>query len=76
MNSLFTKWTSMITESTNGLTALLAAAALLALGAVVLLAVFTHDDREKAAKVKTLIWILAILGVFAVGGALVSWAMS
>ena len=76
MDTMINKWTAMITETTTGLTALLAAAAVLALGALILLAIFTHDDREKSAKIKTLIWILAALGIFAAAVPLVSRAMS
>lgn len=76
MSQLIGKWTAMITETSTGLTVLLSAIALLALAAVVILAVVTHDDKERAAKVKTIITILAFLGVFSVGGALVTWAMA
>lgn len=76
VSALLSKWTSMITQAQTGLTGLLTACALLALGAMVLLAVFTHNDQKKFEKVSSIIWILAILGIFAVGNVLVQWAIT
>lgn len=76
MGALFQKWNGMISEGTTGLTATLALVAVLAIIVVVVLAVVTHDDKEKAAKVKNLIGILIFCSVGAVAGALASWALS
>jgi|GEM_PF-1898668 len=76
MNDLISKWTSMVTTTTSGLTTLLAAVAILALICVIILAVATKNDTKKAAHVQTLIWILGVVSVSAVAGALVSWAIA
>lgn len=76
MGAFVSKLTSMVTETGGALTALLLAIAFLSLVVVVIMAVVTHNDERKAAKIKTIIWILVLLAFFASIGAVVSWASS
>ncbi len=76
MSELIAKWTSLITGTSALLTGLCVAVAVLALGVLIVLAIVTHDDKEKAAKVKNIVTVLGFVSVFAVISALVSWAIA
>lgn len=75
MLELQAKILSMVTETLGGLTAIFAAVAGLSLAVLLILAVVTHNDVEKSAKIKSLVWILGACAAFGAAGALVTWAM-
>lgn len=76
MPALIEKWTSMVTEVTGGLSGLVIVIAVLAIAVLVIMSIVTHNDVEKAAKIKSFVWVLAVVAVFAVGSQLVNWAVS
>ena len=75
MLELQAKILSMITETSGGLTAIFAAVAVLSIMVLLILATTTHNDVEKSAKIRSLVWVIGACAVFGAAGALVTWAM-
>lgn len=76
MPAFLEKVTSMFNETLGGMSTVIIGGATLAIAVIVLLAVFTQNDIEKASKIKALIFVIAFCAFFAVSGPVINWAIS
>jgi hypothetical protein len=75
MDTIISKWTSMLTEATSGGLALVAVVAGVAIIVFVIMGIFS-DDTGRAGTVKTIVCVLIFCAVAACGTSLVQWALS